>query len=155
MPRSPSAEFVVRSALAHELPAIHALVQAIADETFAYLVPLPVPLGEPDWQPAWLAVSGEDILGVIMTKDEWVSDLWIARDHRRQGIGSLLLAHAEREIADRGHRIFRLRVVQSNTQAVEFYRSQGWSVHHEFPHEKFGHIMLEMNKANEDLQHQK
>jgi ribosomal protein S18 acetylase RimI-like enzyme len=148
----PSAEVVIRLALADEPPRIHALVQAIADETFAYLVPLPVPLGEPNWQFAWVAVSGEDLLGVAMTQDDWVSDLWVARDHRRQGIGSLLLAQAEREIGRRGHRVFRIRVVKSNTRAVDFYRSHGWSVHHEFPHQKFGHAMFEMNKPNPELE---
>jgi hypothetical protein len=65
-------------------------VQAIADETFAYLVPLPVPLGELNWRAAWIAVSQEEILGMTMTEEAWVSDLWVARDHRRQGIRSLL-----------------------------------------------------------------
>jgi ribosomal protein S18 acetylase RimI-like enzyme len=148
----PSAEVVIRLALADEPPRIHALVQAIADETFAYLVPLPVPLGAPNWQFAWVAVSAEDILGVTMTQEDWVSDLWVARDHRRQGIGSLLLAQAEREIGSRGHRVFRIRVVKSNTRAVDFYRSHGWSVHHEFPHQKFGHTMFEMNKPNAELE---
>jgi ribosomal protein S18 acetylase RimI-like enzyme len=153
MPRSPCAEIHIRLAFAEEQPAIHALVQAIADETFAYLVPLPVPLGEPNWQSAWVAVSGEIIVGVTMTKEEWVSDLWIARDHRRQGIGSLLLAHAECEIGRRGHGVFHLHVVRSNTRAVDFYRSQGWSVHHEFPHQKFGHAMFEMNKPGGEIEH--
>jgi GNAT superfamily N-acetyltransferase len=153
MPRSPSAEVLIRPALADELPSIHALVQAIADETFAYLVPLPVPLGNPNWQPAWVAVSEAGILGVTMTEQEWVSDLWVARDHRRQGIGSLLLAHAEREIGSRGHRVLRLRVVKSNTRAVDFYRSHGWNVHAEYPHQKFGHAMFEMNKSGEEREH--
>jgi ribosomal protein S18 acetylase RimI-like enzyme len=152
MPRNPSADIVVRRALADEWPTIHCLVQAIADETFAYLVPLPVPLGEPDWQPAWVAVCAENIVGVTMTQQEWVSDLWIARDHRRYGIGSRLLAQAEREIAGRGHQLLRLKVVKSNTRAVEFYRSHGWTVHHEFPHQKFGHTMLEMNKSADELE---
>jgi ribosomal protein S18 acetylase RimI-like enzyme len=155
MPRSPSADIVVRRALVGESPAIHSLVQAIADETFAYLVPLPVPLGEPDWQAAWVALSAEVIVGVTMTQEEWVSDLWIAPHHRRHGIGTRLLAQAEREIAGRGHRLLRLKVVKSNTRAVEFYRSHGWTVHHEFPHQKFGHTMFELNKTGEDLEHQK
>lgn len=153
MPRSSPAEIVVRQALANEQATIHSLVQSIADETFAYLVPLPVPLGEPNWQSAWVAVSGEDILGVTMTQDEWVSDLWVVRDHRRRGIGSILLAHAERETGSRGHRVLRLRVVKSNTRAVEFYRGHGWSVDHEFPHEKFRHTMFEMHKSVEQLEH--
>lgn len=129
---------------------MHALVQAIADETFAYLFPSSqVPIGEAHWLSALLAISEEQIVGVTMTQDEWVSDLWIRRDRRRTGIGRELLAHAEREIRGRGHDTLRLRVVQSNTRAVEFYQNHGWSVQREFPHEKFGHTMFEMTKSSE------
>jgi ribosomal protein S18 acetylase RimI-like enzyme len=139
---------IVRLARPDEYNAVHALVQTIADETFAYLfAPSQVPIGEPNWLGAWLAISNEEIVGVTMTRDEWVSDLWIRRDSRRLGVGAKLLAHAEREISGRGHDTFRLRVVKSNLPAVQFYQSQGWKVHREFPHEKFGHAMLEMTKS--------
>jgi ribosomal protein S18 acetylase RimI-like enzyme len=149
---SMSAETVIRSALPSENDSVHALVQAIADETFAYLfAPSQVPIGEANWVSAWLAVSGEEIVGVTMTRDEWVSDLWVRRESRRTGIGGELLAHAEGEIRSRGHHTFRLRVVKSNTRAVEFYQSHGWRVQREFPHEKFGHVMFEMTKSSEML----
>ncbi len=140
-------QIVIRQARPDENSAVHQLVQTIADETFAYLFSTPqVPIGEADWFSAWLAISGEEIVGVTMTRDEWVSDLWVRSDSRRTGIGAKLLAHAEREIRSRGHETFRLRVVKSNTQAVQFYQSQGWRVQREFPHEKFEHPMFEMIK---------
>jgi len=140
-------QIVIRQATPDENSAVHELVQTIADETFAYLFATPqVPIGEANWFSAWLAVSGEEIVGVTMTRDEWVSDLWVRCDSRRSGIGAKLLAHAEREIRGRGHDTFRLRVVKSNSRAVQFYQSQGWRIHREFPHEKFGHPMLEMIK---------
>jgi ribosomal protein S18 acetylase RimI-like enzyme len=143
-------EIVIRRARPDENSAVHELVQTIADETFAYLFATPqVPIGEADWLSAWLAISGEEIVGVTMTREEWVSDLWIRRDSRRTGIGTKLLAHAESEIRGRGHHTFRLRVVKSNIRAVQFYQRQGWRVHREFPHEKFGHAMLEMIKLGE------
>jgi ribosomal protein S18 acetylase RimI-like enzyme len=141
---------VIRRATPGEYNSVQALVQAIADETFAYLFPSPpVPIGESNWRDAWLAVSGEDRVGVAMTDEEWVSDLWVRRDHRGTGIGGRLLAHAEREIRSRGHAILRLRVVKTNTRAVAFYQSHGWKIQREFPHEKFGHAMLEMTKSNQ------
>ena len=144
-----SAEIVIRRAKPSENDSVHALVQTIADETFAYLfASSQVPIGEPNWLSAWLAISGKDIVGVMMTQDEWVSDLWIRRDHRETGIGGKLLALAEREIRSRGHHTLHLRVVKSNTRAVEFYRTHGWRVHCEFPHEKFGHAMFEMTKSS-------
>jgi GNAT superfamily N-acetyltransferase len=144
-----SAEIIIRRAASSENDSVQALVQAIADETFAYLFPVPpVPVGESSWLSAWLALFEEEIVGVTMTSAEWVSDLWVRRDSRKLGIGGKLLAHAEREIRDRGHDTLRLRVVQSNTQAVEFYQSHGWAVYREFPHEKFGHTMFEMIKSS-------
>jgi ribosomal protein S18 acetylase RimI-like enzyme len=147
-----SAEIVIRRVKPTENDAVHAFVQVIADETFAYLFAASqVPIGEANWLSAWLAISGEEILGVTLTHDEWVSDLWIRPDSRRTGIGGKLLAHAESEIRSRGHDVLRLRVVESNTRAVEFYQNRGWRVQREFPHEKFGHTMFEMNKSSETL----
>ncbi len=146
------AEIVIRRAKPSENDSVHALVQAIADETFAYLfASSQVPIGEADWLSAWLAISEGEIVGVAMTRDAWVSDLWIRRDRRRTGIGGKLLAHAEREICGRGYDTLRLRAVKSNTRAVQFYQSHGWRVDREFPHEKFGHAMFEMTKSSETL----
>jgi ribosomal protein S18 acetylase RimI-like enzyme len=145
-------EIFIRRARADESNSVHALVQAIADETFAYLFAVsPVPIGEPNWLSALVAVSGDEIVGVTMTQDVWVSDLWVRGDSRRLGIGADLLAKAELEIRSRGHETFRLRVVKSNTGAVHFYESHGWRVHREFPHEKFGHAMFEMIKSNPSI----
>ena len=146
-----SAEIVIRPARPSEQEPVQALVQSIADETFAYLFASPVPIGESNWSSSWLAVSGEEIVGVMMTRDEWVTDLWIGRESRRTGIGGKLLALAEREIRDRGYEPVRLRVVKSNQPAVVFYQQHGWRIHREFPHEKFGHTMFEMTKASETL----
>jgi ribosomal protein S18 acetylase RimI-like enzyme len=90
-------------------------------------------------------------VGVTMTQDAWVSDLWVRPDSHRTGIGAKLLAHAESEIRSRGHQIARLRVVKSNARAVQFYQSHGWRVQREFPHEKFGHTMFELAKSSEAL----
>jgi ribosomal protein S18 acetylase RimI-like enzyme len=148
-----SAEIVIRRARPSENNSVQALVQAIADETFAYLFARSqVPIGESNWLPSWLGILGEEIVGVTMTRDEWVSDLWVRCDCRRIGIGEKLLAHAEREIQGRGYHTLRLRVVKSNTRAVEFYQSHGWRVQREFPHEKFGHTMFELAKSTVTLQ---
>lgn len=143
-------EILIRRAEPSETGVVQALVQAIVDETFAYLfTPSQVPVEEANWRLAWLAISGEEIVGVTMTRDAWVSHLWVRGDRRRTGIGGRLLIHAEREIRNRGHHTPRLRVVKSNTRAVEFYQRRGWSVQREFPHEKFGFTMFEMSKSGD------
>jgi ribosomal protein S18 acetylase RimI-like enzyme len=140
----------IRRPLPSEYGAVKALIETVATETFSDLfAPNPVPLDfeNEDWSSAWAAVSHEKIVGVIITNREWVGDLWVFREHRRRGIGSKLLAQGEAEIAARGHRTCRLRVVRSNVVAVEFYRSRGWQVAREFAHEKYHHPMLELAKS--------
>ena len=136
-----------------EYNSVRALIETVANETFKDLfAPNPVPLEfeDEDWPLALLAVSDEKIVGVIITNQEWVSDLWIFREHRRQGVGTRLLAQGEAEIAARGHQTCRLRVVRSNAIAVRFYLSQGWQIAREFAHEKYHTAMLEMAKSLPD-----
>jgi ribosomal protein S18 acetylase RimI-like enzyme len=143
-------ELVIRRPQASEYGSVRALIQTVANETFKDLfAPNPVPLKFEDenWPLAWVAVSEAKIVGVIITNQEWVDDLWVLRDQRRQSVGSRLLAQGEAEIAARGYRTCRLRVVQSNVVAVQFYLSQGWRIAREFAHEKHHHAMLEMAKS--------
>jgi ribosomal protein S18 acetylase RimI-like enzyme len=143
-------EMVVRRPQPTEYNSERALIETVMNETFKDLfAPNPVPFDfkDEDWPLTWVAVSDEKIVGVILSKEEWVDDLWISREYRRQGVGSRLLTQGEAEIAARGYRRCRLRVVQSNTVAVQFYLSQGWQIAREFAHEKYNHAMLEMAKS--------
>jgi ribosomal protein S18 acetylase RimI-like enzyme len=144
-----SSELAIRRAQANEYGAVRTLIETVANEIFKDLfAPNPVPLEfkDEDWPSAWVAVSDKEIVGVIITGQEWVDDLWVIREHRRRGVGSRLLAQGEAEIAGRGYPTCRLRVVRSNVAAVEFYLSRGWQVAREFAHEKYHHLMLEMAK---------
>ena len=143
-------ELVIRRPQASEFGSVQILIETVANETFKDLfAPNPVPLkfNDEDWPLAWVAVSDEKIVGVIITNQEWVDDLWVLREERRQGVGSRLLAKGEAEIAARGYRSCRLRVVQSNAVAVQFYLNQGWQIAREFAHEKYHHAMLELAKS--------
>jgi len=143
-------EVIIRRPQPHEYASVQVLIETVATETFRDLfAPNPVPLKfkEEDWPLAWVAVSDAKILGVIITKQEWVDDLWVLRDHRGQGVGSRLLAQGESEIAARGCQTCRLRVVKSNLAAVQFYLRRGWHIAREFAHEKYHHPMLEMAKS--------
>ena len=143
-------EVVVRRPQPHEYDSVRDLIEIVATETFKDLfAPNPVPLKfkDEDWPLAWVAVSDAKILGVIITNQEWVDDLWVLREHRRQGVGTRLLAQGESEIAARGSHTCRLRVVKSNLVAIHFYLRQGWQIVREFAHEKYHHPMLEMAKS--------
>ena len=143
-------EVVIRRPQRHEYNSVRDLIEIVATATFKDLfAPNPVPLkfNDEDWPLAWVAVSDAKILGVIITRREWVDDLWVLREHRRQGVGRRLLAQGESEIAARGCQTCRLRVVKSNLVAVQFYCRQGWQIAREFAHEKYHHPMLEMAKS--------
>jgi GNAT superfamily N-acetyltransferase len=106
-----------------EYDSVRELIEMVATETFKDLfAPNPVPLEfkDEDWPLAWVAASDAKILGVIITHQEWVDDLWVLQEYRRQGVGSRLLAQGESETAARGCQRCRLRVVKSNLVAVQF-----------------------------------
>jgi ribosomal protein S18 acetylase RimI-like enzyme len=139
---------LIRTPNGSEYHPIHALAQTIVTEIYGSEYARAASLfDESFWSHAWIAVSGQSIGGVVRTHEDSISDLWVARESRGRWVGQKLLARGESEIAARGHKIFRLRVVSSNTGAVKFYARQGWSVVREFPHERFPVTMLEMIKA--------
>ena len=133
-----------------ELPehsTVRALVQTVVDEIYGHLwASPPLAIDEENWGLAWIAILDENIVGMVLTHQEWISDLWVLPSARRQGIGGKLLAQGEAEIRDRGYRTFRLRVVKSNTAAIRFYQCHEWQVKREFTHENLPAIMLEMSK---------
>ena len=130
-----------------ELQAVRHLVQTVVDETYGGLwTEPPLAIAEEDWSKAWVAASARVIAGMVLTQNAWIDDLWVLKDYRNAGIGRLLLAKAEREIAGRGHASALLRVVSSNRNAIRFYVRWGWSAQRAFPHEKFPIEMTEMGK---------
>ena len=130
-----------------ENEAVQSLVQCVVDETYGALWPETPFLVDPqDWSNAWIAVDADLILGVALTSNNQLDDLWIRHAYRGSGTGRRLLAAAEQEIAHRGFPMARLRVVSSNTAAIRFYRQAGWHPEREVPHESLPVHMLEMTK---------
>ena len=141
-------EVVIRRPRLDEHGYVRSVVQAVVDELYGGLwVPPPLPVDEEDWQLSWVAVLDTKIVGMVLTHEQWISDLWVLRENRGRGVGQRLLAQGEAEITRRGHRVLRLRVVQSNSRAIRFYHREGWRVAREFPHEKLPVMMLEMVKS--------
>jgi ribosomal protein S18 acetylase RimI-like enzyme len=135
----------VRKADAHEKDAIGALVQSVVDEVYGNLwARPPLPIGNEDWSCAWIAVSTNVIVGMALTQEDWIDDLWVLGGYRNRGIGQSLLLKAQTEIANRGYPIARLRVVSSNYGAIRFYERAGWQVEREFRHESLPINMTEM-----------
>lgn len=141
-------ELLIRSPRADELDSVRALVQTVVDEIYGGLwAAPPLPIDEENWSRALVAIVDTRIVGVVLTHNEWISDLWVLRENRRRGVGQELLAKGESEISARGFGSLRLRVVKSNAAAVKFYLRNSWQVNREFRHEKLPVTMLEMTKT--------
>jgi len=84
-------------------------------------------LGSPDTI-ALVHQDGADIDGFISSHDlsfrAYLSELVVAPQAQRRGIGARLLAEIERRVAARGCAVIVADVWQD---AEEFYRSQGWT----------------------------
>ena len=138
---------VIRPAGHSDVASIEQLVRDVVREVYGDLFPEAAPYRAGDWRGGLLAEIDGRIVGVVVFDDDWVEDLWVMKEHRRRGIGSLLLAAAERQIAGRGHIEARLRVVARNLEARRFYGARGWAETASYPHERWGFTMVEMAKA--------
>ncbi|MBA4323510.1 MAG: N-acetyltransferase [Rhodobacter sp.] len=66
-------------------------------------------------------------LGREVDNDRFLIDgICVARAHRGQGVGSMLLAALYREAAERGYGAVRLDVIQDNWRARALYERQGF-----------------------------
>lgn len=138
----------IRRPQPHELNSVRTLVQTVVEEVYGGLwAPSPLPFDDEGWDLSWIAIVDATIVGAVRTSGEWLDDLWVLRETRGCGVGQRLLAQGEAEIVARGHETLRLRVVQSNAVAVEFYHHHGWQIARAFPHEKFPITTLEMFKS--------
>jgi GNAT superfamily N-acetyltransferase len=74
-----------------------------------------------------VAVHAEELLGVLIVVGAELQQLMVTAAARGRGVGALLLADAERQVAADGHDEIWLAVVPGNTTARRFYGSHGWS----------------------------
>jgi ribosomal protein S18 acetylase RimI-like enzyme len=58
----------------------------------------------------------------------WLYALAVAPPHRRQGVGSLLVSHAERELTRKGCVKINLQILEGNESVTAFYAGLGFSV---------------------------
>lgn len=76
-------------------------------------------------------VEGE-LAGTIMSGYDghrgWIYSLAVAPRFRRHGIGTALMRHAEKALADRGCPKINLQVMPSNSAVVAFYQKLGYNV---------------------------
>jgi ribosomal protein S18 acetylase RimI-like enzyme len=80
----------------------------------------------------FVAVEGEAVVGTIMCGYDghrgWIYALAVAPAHRRQGIGSRLVAHAEDALRRSGCMKINLQILEANESVAAFYASLGYCV---------------------------
>ncbi len=71
------------------------------------------------------------VIGVCATKDNTVDLMMVELGHHRSGVGSILLADAEKKLSE-SYDTISLECFRDNLQAVEFYKKHGWTVDRHF-----------------------
>ena len=99
------------------------------------------------WKRSWVVADNNIIVGVGLSNGDCVDDLWLRSEYRGRRIGSDLLSILESQIGKSGHLWARLRVVAENEAARRFYCRHGWQELKTYPHEKWGFLMVDLQKA--------
>lgn len=80
----------------------------------------------------FVAIIENKVIGTIMAGYDghrgWIYSVAVHPEHRKQGIGSLLVAHAERALTGRGCLKINLQIVAGNEPVAAFYASLGYAV---------------------------
>jgi GNAT superfamily N-acetyltransferase len=139
---------IIRRASPADLIAIIDCVEASLQATYGGLwTSEPLTAGDDDWASAWVACSPEGVIGVGLSQEDVVSDLWVHPSAQGLGAGSALLAELENEIAARGFSTGRLRCLEPNLKSRSFYVSRGWTEVRVYPHESIPLNTVDMVKA--------
>ena len=93
-------------------------------------------LYEDHWEKAfaWGIVEDGTLIAAIETcPEEWsnrlrVTELWVGKEYRRQGIGHRLMSLAKEQARRERRRAIILETQSCNTQAIAFYRKEGFSL---------------------------
>lgn len=88
------------------------------------------------WQGATaygIVTNGELIAVIELFFEDWsnrcrVTELWLKKDYRRQGIGTKLMNLAKEKAKEMGARLLMLETQTSNADAIAFYLAQGFDV---------------------------
>ena len=85
-----------------------------------------------DDQLFFVALSENAVVGTVMAGYDghrgWIYSVAVAPSHRRQGLGSRLVRHAERALAGKGCVKINLQILEANESVVSFYAKLGYIV---------------------------
>ena len=85
-----------------------------------------------DDQLFFVALADHTVVGTVMAGYDghrsWIYSVAVASTHRRQGIGSRLVAHAERALIGKGCVKINLQILEGNESVTAFYKTLGYAV---------------------------
>jgi ribosomal protein S18 acetylase RimI-like enzyme len=80
----------------------------------------------------FVALAENKVVGTVMAGYDghrgWIYSVAVSPSHRREGIGSQLVCHAERALISKGAVKINLQIMQGNESVTAFYESLGFSV---------------------------
>lgn len=80
----------------------------------------------------FVALLDGHVVGTVMAGYDghrgWLYSVAVHPEHRKRGIGSLLVARAERALTERGCLKINLQILQDNASVAAFYASLGYAV---------------------------
>jgi ribosomal protein S18 acetylase RimI-like enzyme len=78
----------------------------------------------------FVAVADVEVVGTIMADYDghrgWIYSVAVHPDHRKQGIGSDLVSHAECALTEKGCMKINLQIMDGNESVAAFYSSLGY-----------------------------
>ena len=133
----------------NDLEQISNIVLEVTREKYGHLISgeLMVSNDFNSWRRSWVVADNNVVVGVGLSNGDCIDDLWLRSQYRGRKIGSDLLSILESQIKKSGHLQARLRVVAENEAARRFYRRHGWQELKTYPHEKWGFLMVDLQKA--------
>ena len=80
----------------------------------------------------FVAISQQSVVGAGMAGYDghrgWVYSMAVLRAHRKKGIGSALLAFAERRLSSLGCLKINLQIMEGNEAVQQFYQANGYVI---------------------------
>jgi ribosomal protein S18 acetylase RimI-like enzyme len=80
----------------------------------------------------FVAIAEEQVIGTVMAGYDghrgWIYSVAVAPKHRRRGVGSQLVRHAERALINKACVKINLQIMEGNESVTAFYASLGYSI---------------------------
>lgn len=89
----------------------------------------------------------EIIVGFTIYFNDLIHLMMVDVDLHRSGLGSKLLSHAEKQLADAGNTTMRLETFEGNQQAISFYLKNGWQLTRREKDKEYGFVRVFFEKT--------